>query len=215
VTERVEATSSWFDPSFCPVGRRRRGPALEKAIFAATLAQLAAHGLPALTMEGVAAAARTGKASLYRRWSTKEDLVLDAVGCTMPAVEDVDASTGNLRDDLLHLLSTMATFFSGPGGQVVRSLLVAAEPGHPLLEMARTRLVEPRLHRLVGLIEAGIERGEARPGSATLTHAQVGPAVVIHRFLLHGRVSPQDVEEIVDVVVLPLLTGDCPPPPPR
>src|SRR3712207_3825436 len=55
----------------CPAGRRRRGPALEKAIHEAALAQLAEHGLGSLTIEGVASAARTGKASVYRRWPSK------------------------------------------------------------------------------------------------------------------------------------------------
>ncbi|HSP37930.1 MAG TPA: TetR/AcrR family transcriptional regulator [Frankiaceae bacterium] len=223
MTDPTGQSSSWLDPYFCPAGRRRRGPALEQALYSATLGQLAEHGLGAMTMEGVAAAARTGKASLYRRWSTKEDLVLDAVGCAMPAVEDYDSSTGSLREDLLHLLSQMATFVNGPNGQIVRSLLCGAEPGHPLLEMARTRLIDPRLHRLVRLIEQAVDRGEARPGSATPTLAQVGPAIAIHRFLLFGRVTEDDVAEIVDSVVLPLLQdGPRPPhaeppaaPPPR
>lgn len=198
--------SSWLEPFFCPVGRRRRGAELEQAIYAATLSQLAEHGLAALTMEGVAAAARTGKASLYRRWSTKEDLVLDAVGGTMPQADQADRSCGSLRGDLLSMLGQMASFVNGPGGPIVRNLLVTSEPGHPLQELARTRLVEPRLLGLTRLIEQGIARGEARPGTATLTLAQVGPAVAMHRFLLYGRISDDDVREIVDSVVMPLLS---------
>jgi AcrR family transcriptional regulator len=193
------------DDSCCFVGRRRRGPELERAIYDATLGELAEHGLEALTMEGIAAAARTGKASLYRRWATKEDLVLDAVGCTMPSTEDLEGSTGSLRGDLLRGLGRMAEFISSPHGRVARSLLATAEPDHPLLEMTRTRLIEPRQARMRSLIELGVERGEARPGCATLTLAQVGPAMVMQRFMLWGRVEPSDVESIVDDVLLPLL----------
>ncbi|MEV7028182.1 TetR family transcriptional regulator, partial [Kitasatospora sp. NPDC093558] len=57
---------------------RRRGEVLESAIFGATLQQLVTDGYARLTMEGVAAAAQTGKAALYRRWSSKEELVKDA-----------------------------------------------------------------------------------------------------------------------------------------
>jgi AcrR family transcriptional regulator len=161
-------------------------------------------------MEGVAAAARTGKASLYRRWSSKEDLVLDAVGCRMHSAEELESSTGSLRGDLLGLLTAMSEFVSGSNGGVVRSLLGTAETTHPLLEMTRSRLIEPRLERVRRFIEHGVERGEASPGAATRTLAQVGPAVVLHRFLLYGRVTADDVREIVDEVVLPLLKADRP-----
>jgi AcrR family transcriptional regulator len=187
------------------VGRRRRGQELERAIFDATLSELAEHGLEALTMEGVATAARTGKASLYRRWATKEDLVLEAVGCSMPSPDDFEGSTGSLRTDLLRALGRMAEFVSSPHGRVTRSLMSTAEPDHPLLEMTRTRLIEPRLQRLRSFIEDGIERGEARPGTATMALAQVGPALVLQRFMLWGRVEQSDVLSIVDDVLLPLL----------
>jgi AcrR family transcriptional regulator len=194
------------DASCCFVGRRRRGQELERAIFDATLSELAEHGLEALTMEGVATAARTGKASLYRRWATKEELVLEAVGCSMPFPDDADGgSCGSLREDLLRALGRMAEFVSSGHGRVTRSLMATAEPDHPLLEMTRTRLIEPRLQRLRSYITAAIERGEARPGTATLALAQVGPAMVMQRFMLWGSVEQPDVLSIVDDVLLPLL----------
>jgi AcrR family transcriptional regulator len=203
------------DGAFCPsedpgcaIGRRRRGEQLERAILEAALAQLAEHGLGALTMEGVAGAARTGKASLYRRWSSKEDLILDALDRVMPNPEDA-ASTGSLRGDVLRQLTQIATFVSGPSGAVMRSLLAEVEPDGALLTALRTRLIEPRLLHLTGLIERGVDRGEARPGSATTVLAQVGPAVLIHRFLLAGRVTEADVLEVVDEIVLPLLQRGC------
>lgn len=199
------ALSFFGEAAECIAGRRRRGPALEQAIYAAALSEMSAHGLDAMTMEGVAAKARTGKASLYRRWSSKEDLVLEAVGCAMPALEDIEQSTGSLRDDLLGVLRRMLTFVQGPNGALVRGLIGAADVDHPLRLMARTRLIEPRLHLLRRLIEQAIERGEARSGSATLPLAQVGPALLLYRFMLLGHVADDDVLEIVDEVVLPLL----------
>lgn len=208
MTDPSDAGTAWGDESGgCPVGRRRRGAALEQAIHSAALAQLAKHGLGALTMEGVAAAARTGKAVLYRRWACKEDLVLDALGCGMPNEDDFTGSSGHLRDDLIFAFTGMARFIGGPGGAILRNLMSSTGAGNPLLDMARTRLIEPRLDRLRRLIELGVQRGEARPSSATRTLAQVGPAVVLHRFLLYGRVTDEDVREIVDDVVLPLLQG--------
>src|SRR6201992_3847700 len=61
------------------VRTRRRGKQLEDALYDATLAELAAVGYGGLTMEGIAARARTGKAALYRRWTCKHDLVQAAL----------------------------------------------------------------------------------------------------------------------------------------
>jgi Bacterial regulatory proteins, tetR family len=75
---------------------RRRGRALDEAIYRATLDELAEHGYAKLTMEGVADRARAGKASLYRRWPTRVELVLDAVAHTLPDPLTVP-DTGSLR----------------------------------------------------------------------------------------------------------------------
>jgi AcrR family transcriptional regulator len=205
-------------PSFCPIGddptcatgRRRRGEELERAILEAALVELAAHGLGHLTMEGVAARAHTGKASVYRRWSSKEDLILDALAHVMPRPDTIETSTGSLRADLLGLLGQTANILSGPKGALVRSLLGEVNPDSSLLAALRVRLIEPRLTHLLMLIRAGIDRGEARPGSATECMAEVGPAVLIHRYLLYGAITPDDVLDVIDNVVLPLLRGGCP-----
>lgn len=71
---------------------RRRGKELEQAIFEAALDQLTSGGFARLTMEGVASAARTGKAALYRRWASKVDLVVDALDSTLPRPADTPTS---------------------------------------------------------------------------------------------------------------------------
>src|SRR5437016_6100882 len=109
-----------IEPPCAPL--RRRGKALESAIFEATLGQLTTSGYARLTMEGVAAAAQTGKAALYRRWSSKEELVVDAVRASLPPVGPAP-DTGSLRADLVELISRMrAAMFSEPGA-AVRAIL--------------------------------------------------------------------------------------------
>lgn len=73
-------TSSWADAQAQTAASRRRGAVLEHAILDAALEQLSTVGWNGLTMEGVAAGAQTGKAAVYRRWPSKEDLVADACG---------------------------------------------------------------------------------------------------------------------------------------
>ncbi|MYR07350.1 TetR family transcriptional regulator [Gordonia sp. SID5947] len=79
---------------------RRRGPELERAILDAVREQVDRHGYTSITYEGIAAAAGTGKAVLYRRWATKAQMVLAA----MAADEQIDLTftvdTGSLTGDL-------------------------------------------------------------------------------------------------------------------
>jgi AcrR family transcriptional regulator len=85
--------------------QRRRGEELEAALLEAAWAELVEVGFARLTMESVAARAKTGVAVLYRRWPRKDDLVLDAIqhyGATHP-VEIPD--TGSLRGDMIAMLS--------------------------------------------------------------------------------------------------------------
>jgi AcrR family transcriptional regulator len=194
-----------IDAAVCPGGRRRRGETLEQAILDATLVELARQGIGALTMEGVAAAASTGKASLYRRWGSKEELVADAMARAMPDFADVTCSSGSLRHDLGTLLHRMSTFMGGPQGAVIRSLLGTVDPDDELLATLRRRLIEPRLQYAASLITAAVERGEIPPPPDARVVAQVGPAVLMHRFLMYGRVTPADVDEVLDQVVMPLM----------
>ena len=68
---------------------RRRGEVLERALYEATLAELAEVGYGGLTMEGIAARAHTGKAALYRRWCSKHDLVYAALVFALPPVSEL------------------------------------------------------------------------------------------------------------------------------
>ena len=90
-----------------PHRQRRRGEELEAALLAAAWDELVEAGFHRLTMESVAARAKTGVAVLYRRWPRKDDLVLAAIayyGRTHP-VEIPD--TGSLRGDMLALLGSV------------------------------------------------------------------------------------------------------------
>src|ERR1700761_9634198 len=86
------------------VRTRRRGKQLEDALYDATLAELAAVGYGGLTMEGIAARARTGKAALYRRWTCKHDLVQAALLYALPPLPEPRADR-SVRDNLLAVLT--------------------------------------------------------------------------------------------------------------
>ncbi|WP_162795308.1 TetR/AcrR family transcriptional regulator, partial [Nonomuraea lactucae] len=95
---------------------RRRGEALNAAIFQATLDELAETGYARLTMERVAERAGAGKASLYRRWPTRLELVMDAVYEVLPDPASTP-DTGTLRGDVLAALRGAAEVLAGPAGE--------------------------------------------------------------------------------------------------
>jgi AcrR family transcriptional regulator len=193
-------------PCAPPQGRtRRRGATLEQAIFDAVLDQLRAVGYVGLTMEGVAARAQTGKAALYRRWPRREDLVVDALQHALPSPADLP-DHGDPRDDLLDLLRRMATMLNSPTGCALQCLMAEAERDESFARLLHERVKEPRKRMFLDLLARGADRGQVRPGAATQLIAEVGPALVMQRFLAEGAPVPDDfVVSVVDEVVMPLL----------
>jgi len=189
-----------------PHGRtRRRGQTLEHAIYDAVLDQLRAVGYVGLTMEGVAARAHTGKAALYRRWPRKEDLVVDALEHTLPSPTDLP-DHGNVRDDLLDLLRRMAAMLNSPTGCALQCLMSETERDESFARLLRERVKEPRKRMFLDLLARGADRGQVRPDAATQLIAEVGPALVMQRFLADGAPVPDDyVVSVVNDIVMPLL----------
>src|SRR3954452_12947363 len=105
-------------------GRRALARAKDQAITAAGVDVLARLGYSGFTMDEVALAAGVGKAAIYRRWSSKTDLLVSYTEESITGDLDV-ADTGSLRNDLLVLLSSAVVHFNGPAGRANRALLSA------------------------------------------------------------------------------------------
>jgi len=169
------------------------------------LDQLETVGYAHLTMEGVAACARTGKAALYRRWPRKEDLVVDALDHAMPSLAELP-DTGSLREDLLALLRRTAAMANSATGCALRCLLAEVDREHPFARLLHERVFAPRKQAFQAVLERAADRGQLRPGVAGKFVADVGPALVLQRFLADGPPIPDDyVVSVLDEVVLPLL----------
>jgi AcrR family transcriptional regulator len=200
---QADRTAAPFAPPLAAT--RRRGPALERAIFDAVLDQLRVVGYVGLTMEGVAAGARTGKAALYRRWPRKEDLVVDALEHALPSSTELP-DHGDVRDDVLDLLRRMTAMLNSPAGCALQCLMSETERDESFARLLHERVKEPRKRMFLDLLVRGAERGQVRPAAATQLVAEVGPALVMQRFLAEGAPVPDDyVVSVVDDVVLPLL----------
>jgi AcrR family transcriptional regulator len=181
-----------------PGGRTAR---VREAAIAATLAELAEVGYSALSLESVAKRAGVGKTTLYRRWGTREDLVLEAM--LERAGEHISVpDTGSLREDLLELARTAAANAATPEVAAMARAVAAGSPHDPRLAAANRRFWEERLALDAAIVERAIERGEVASGTdaVRVIESVLGP---IHlRLLLTGEPVDRDfLEGVVDTVV--------------
>jgi hypothetical protein len=151
-------------------GPRRRGDALYAAIFEATLEELTAVGYAELKMEHVANRARASKGSLYRRWPSRAELVVDAVHHTLPNPGE-PPDTGNVREDVLGCLRASATLLNGASGEAVRGLMADTIRNPELMHVIRIRFIDPSASTCCG--EAPLVTRSAPPRSPPESPASV------------------------------------------
>jgi AcrR family transcriptional regulator len=186
-------------------GGRPRDPSRDGAIRGAILQVLAESGYAGLTMDAVAAAAGVGKATIYRRWRTKSDLVTDAVA-ELSSMSIDTPDTGSLEGDLRVLLRWLVGAVNGPLGAATLSLL-SALPHDPDLRAAfrgGPLLVWRATFREVWNRAAA--RGEVRQlGTAV---ASTASAPILQLWLFSGQPVPEAyADEVLADVVLPLVTA--------
>ena len=185
---------------------RRRGEVLERALYEATLAELAEVGYGGLTMEGIAARAHTGKAALYRRWASKHDLVHAALVFALPPVPE-PRSGRSARDSLLTIFTSHRDVLAGktafPGLDTIHQLLHEPEMRIIFAEA----VVGPRLQLVEAILQTAIDAGELDPTAVTPLTARVGPALINHHFLLTGEPpNRRELALVVDTVIPPRAT---------
>lgn len=175
--------------------------------MAATLDELGDSGFAQLTMERVAERAGASKASLYRRWPTKVELVLAAVRHTLPDRVRVP-DHGNLRDDLVAMFTLMRDQLTGPSGEALRGVIGEAlgPGGHSLSELS----VGTGAALVSSIVDRAVVRGEVPPERATPRRLESGLAMLRYHFLIHHDVEEGFVTGMVDEVMVPLLTGQDP-----
>ncbi|MCF3137139.1 TetR/AcrR family transcriptional regulator [Streptomyces olivochromogenes] len=200
-------TSRWTAAPAPTASLRRRGAVLERAILDAALEQLSTVGWKGLTMEGVAAGAQTGKAAVYRRWPSKEDLVADALQAGLPRLEDAP-DLGAVREDLLELCGQVRrAMFSRPGF-ALRAVIHECDPrqAERFHGVIFEGVVEPTIKLLREVITRGIDRGEVRSDAANGYVFDAIPAMMMYRSkMCASEWSDRDLEELIDQLMVPLL----------
>ncbi|MFF3204189.1 TetR/AcrR family transcriptional regulator [Streptomyces sp. NPDC002962] len=203
-------TSRWTAAPARASSPRRRGAVLERAILDATLEQLGTVGWNGLTMEGVAAGARTGKAAVYRRWPSKEALVADALRAGLPRLDAVP-DLGSVRADLMALCrDARDAMFSRPGF-ALRSIIHECDPtqAQRFHTLIIDGVVEPTVKLLREVVSRGIGRGEVRSDAANGYVFDVIPAMMMYRSKMCGcEWNDHELDEMIDRLMLPLLRPD-------
>jgi len=194
-----------------PTRQRRRGEQLEAALLAAAWDELVEAGFARLTMESVAARAKTGVAVLYRRWPNKDDLVVAAIrhyGTTHPV--DVP-DTGSLRSDMIALLSSLSSTrvsFAAIASAAFSGLL--ASSGLTPAQV-REKILADRPLQSDQVFARAHERGE-------IDLDRIPPAVLAMPFdlmrhdmlMTYKPIPPERVLAIVDDLFMPLVAINRP-----
>jgi AcrR family transcriptional regulator len=191
--------------------QRKRGVALEDAIREAAYVELAEVGYTQFTVEAVAARARTGKASIYRRWPTKQALVLDALCAGLPTPQQCGISGAMYQgmttaDALREVARAITRVLTSPAGDAMRAVKCEAAADPELAREIDERFQAPRRAAMLDLLQRGVERGEVRPEAVSPLIADVLPAVLTHRVILQREhITERDIVAIIEQVIIPLV----------
>jgi AcrR family transcriptional regulator len=182
---------------------RPRSERADRAIIDAALSLFAEHGVEGLCIEEVAARAGVGKATIYRRWPGKEDLLLDALAALKTPLPEPRGESA--RDDLVALLDAMAADYADPRRARSFALLLGEGAKFPrLMSRYLETVVEPRREVMRGVLRRGMATGELRPG----TDVEVALFMLTGAVLARGKHQPEGIAEgFAERVVDELLRG--------
>lgn len=185
---------------------RRPIEELKSACRAAVLAEVAETGLSGLTIEGIARRAAAAKTSIYRHWSTAEELLLDALSEAYPR-EEPTVQGRNLRGDLIRSLDQLSAWLSGPTAPAVAAILGERRRRPDLVEQLYRRVFDANGRRFTQtVIEHYAARGEIDGRFVTPIVCDIGEALVIKHQIDTGELPDRRVRAaIVDQAILPAL----------
>ena len=174
-------------------------------LYAGTLQLVAEHGYDKLTMDQIAEATKSSKATLYRQWGSKASLVVEALQCANgPEPELPD--TGTLRGDL----KAMALHKGGEDeadSELITAIIHAMKQNDELAEAVRTQLIEPGRGRVKTLVQRAIDRGEVAADCPALpfTDLLFMAPFVLSAVLEGKQINPKYMNDYFEGVVLPAL----------
>jgi AcrR family transcriptional regulator len=185
---------------------RKRDHTRDPDIMEAALDVLAETGYDGMTIDMVAARAKAGKATLYRRWASKGELVIDAVACMKTVDMTTLPDTGTLRGDFIAMIKPPSIEDGERKLHVMAGLMSMLSRDPELADAAYAAIVEPRAEANRFLLRRAIERGEIAPDVDIDALAEVSQAMAFHRVLMQRKpVDRAFIISILDGVLMPAL----------
>lgn len=189
------------------VGRPRSAES-HQAILDAALELMAAEGIQGTSMEAIAAHAGVGKTTIYRRWPTKEALIVEAISELHVHMHFVD--TGHFRADLIATLSEMQHHIESH--PLLKGLFLRvfgeAQARPELLQIFYERVFAPRIANVTGFFSQAQARGELRPDLDPFFIASLMLGPLLHNLLIGALVPhPTPLQPLPERIVDAVLNG--------
>jgi AcrR family transcriptional regulator len=190
-----------------PSSRPRIEGDREAEILDAALDLLASHGYDRLTMDAVATAAKASKATLYRRWDTKAQLVVDALSRSKEAPQVAPVDTGSLREDLIAVACNHGGINDERVLAVMSSIITALQHDIEFADAFHERFLSVKLEQSREIYRRAQQRGDIAPEVDIEILTPTLAAIILHRaFVLRQPVDDATVRRIIDEIVIPAAT---------
>jgi AcrR family transcriptional regulator len=202
----IEAVSERPDAPTSRRPGRPRDARADEVILAAAAAVLAESGANGFSVDAIAARAGVGKATIYRRWPSRAQLLLETAHLAAPELPDPD--TGSVREDMVLLnRGLLARLRDTPAGRLLPAVVAEAAVNPEMRDLLH-RFVAERRSRAVAAIRRGIERGELRSDLDLELVVDLMGGPIFQRLLLTGSPMPDKLaEQIVDAALEGVAAG--------
>ena len=175
------------------------------AILDAALRLVAEVGYDRMTMDAVAARASASKATIYRRWPGKAELVIAALSRHRPG-DAATPDTGAVRTDLVQTLASMRDALAHQDGGLVLGVVNAMRGNPELADIVRHQIVEAKSTLVATVVQRAVVTGELPASANHALGAEVASALVFSRLLVTGQpMDDAELTHLVEAVLLPIL----------
>jgi len=184
----------------------RRVAGRRAAICEAVCELLAKVGYDRMTMDAIANQAKASKATIYRMWPDKPQLVVEALKCQFDTDTEVP-DTGSLRGDLIALMTTACTLVGSELGEMVSGLMTAAAHDPRLADTLSQSLFDDKAQMHVDLVRRAVERGEVPPDTDPEIIHEVMHSMISSRKVWNlGPLDDEYAQHVVDNILIPVMT---------
>jgi AcrR family transcriptional regulator len=188
------------------VAASRRGAGRRTAICQATCELLAKVGYDRMTMDAIANQAKASKATIYRMWPDKPQLVAEAVKCQFGDTVELP-NTGSLRGDLLALLDVACEAATSEVGEIIVGLMTAAKHDHRLAETLSETMFADKAKLHLELVRRAAERGEVHPDTDPALVHELMHSLISGRMTWNlGPLDEEYAQHVVDDIMIPVMT---------